>query len=102
MTSTSSAAHGEGGRIVVRTGFANLLRRRSIPGSRWDQGRKARTYPATACRAHIIRSSFPCLETTEQFQALLGDKALSALQAAAPPPGSRSRQRRSLPSSRPA
>ena len=85
MTSAPSAAHVEGGRIVLRTSFANCLRCNRIPGSRWDHARKAWTYPATAHHARIIRSSFPHLEATEQFHALLAGELLAAPQCAPPP-----------------
>ena len=56
------------------------------PGCSWDGTRKAWSYPATARHARIIRSSFPHLETTEQFQILLRGNLLPTPQAAAPLP----------------
>ena len=68
----ASFAEVAGGKIILRTPFAHLLRCRSIPGGWWDPGQRAWLYPATARHARIIRSAIPQLQASEQFAALLG------------------------------
>ena len=61
----------EGGKILVQTGFANLLRCKSIPDASWHPGLKRWIYPATAKHAAAIR---------EKLQPLSGGELLGALE----------------------
>ena len=88
----------DAGRILLRAPFSSLLLCKRIAGSRWDNARRAWTYPATPQHARWIRSSIPQLVVSERFAALLGQKAEAAHPAAPTSPAPRPEPALELPS----
>lgn len=66
-----SIADVAGGRITLRTPFANLIFCQRIPNAIWDSARHIWTYPCTQRHARLVRASIPEVRGTDAFNALL-------------------------------
>jgi SNF2 family DNA or RNA helicase len=82
---TNTGVDVSGKRILVRTGFSNLLVCKGIAGASWDTEHRAWSYPATPQVARLISDAFRNATVSDAFRALANWRPQDA-RAAAPPP----------------